>query len=206
MNRPKTSTVYPVKRFELSGLDGISDHTVEMHLKLYEGYVRETNDLLERIAEIVEDGKVDQEAMPAFAELKRLLSFEYNGMVLHELYFGNLKARGGAAPNKRSAFYRAVEASFGAYDVWLADFAGVGKMRGMGWAICYQDLTNGRLSNHWVTSHEDGNVAGFNPILVMDLWEHAFLLDYKPSERASYIDAFFSNLDWNVVENRLGMI
>ena len=76
-------------------------------------------------------------------------------------------------------------------------------MRGVGWAICYQDPTGDRLSNHWVTLHEVGNIAGFKPILVMDVWEHAFLLDYKPSERAEYIDAFFTNINWKTVEQRL---
>jgi Fe-Mn family superoxide dismutase len=76
-------------------------------------------------------------------------------------------------------------------------------MRGVGWAICYQNPANGRISNHWITLHETGNVAGFNPILVMDVWEHAFLLDYKPAERPKYIEAFFSNIAWDMVENRL---
>jgi Fe-Mn family superoxide dismutase len=76
-------------------------------------------------------------------------------------------------------------------------------MRGVGWAICYQDPVRKRLSNHWVTLHEVGNVAGFIPILVMDVWEHAFILDYKPAERSKYIEAFFSNIDWNVVGERV---
>ena len=76
-------------------------------------------------------------------------------------------------------------------------------MRGVGWAICYENPANGRLSNHWITLHETGNVAGFNPVLVMDVWEHAFLLDYKPAERPKYIEAFFSNIDWNVCDERL---
>jgi superoxide dismutase, Fe-Mn family len=76
-------------------------------------------------------------------------------------------------------------------------------MRGVGWAICYQNPANGRLSNHWITLHEVGNVSGFRPVLVMDVWEHAYLLDYKPSERQKYIEAFYSNIDWNVVHKRL---
>jgi len=80
---------------------------------------------------------------------------------------------------------------------------GIGKMRGVGWAICYENPANGRLSNHWITLHETGNVAGFNPVLVMDVWEHAFLLDYKPAERPKYIEAFFSNIAWNVCDERL---
>ncbi len=94
--------------------------------------------------------------------------------------------------------------SFGSYAVWKQDFVGIGNMRGVGWAICYEDAMRGLLSNHWVSLHEIGNVAGFKPILVMDVWEHAFLLDYKPAERGKYIDAFFSNIDWEAVEKRLG--
>lgn len=194
---------YTAKQFNLSGLNGISDQTLEMHFKLYEGYVKETNKLTEKISEFLKDGKVDQEEMPAYSELTRRLGFEYNGMVLHEYYFGNMKKQGAGDPDRTSPFVKAAEQSFGSYEIWKADFVGIGKMRGVGWAICYQDPTNGRLSNHWITLHQIGNVAGFVPILVMDVWEHAYLLDYKPAERPKYIEAFFSNIDWNAAEERL---
>jgi len=194
---------YKTKAFDLHGLTGISDKTLEMHFKLYEGYVKETNRLNEKIAEILKDGKVDHEEMPAYSELTRRLGFEYNGMVLHEYYFGNLRRKGEGEPDKSSPFRKAAGQSFGDFETWKTDFVSAGKMRGVGWAICYEDLENGRLSNHWITLHEVGNVAGFNPILVMDVWEHAFLLDYKPAERPKYIDAFFANLDWKAVEQRL---
>jgi Fe-Mn family superoxide dismutase len=194
---------YQAKQFNLSCLNGISDRTLEMHFKLYEGYVKETNNLSDRISEFLKDGKVDQEEMPAYSELTRRLGFEYNGMVLHEHYFGNMKQDGSGNPEKNSTFFRAAEASFGSYDIWKADFVGIGKMRGVGWAICYENPANGRLSNHWISLHETGNVAGFNPVLVMDVWEHAFLLDYKPAERPKYIEAFFSNIAWNACDERL---
>jgi Fe-Mn family superoxide dismutase len=198
---------YKARQFNLSGLKGISDQTLEMHFKLYEGYVKETNNLTNRITEIIKDGNVDQEEMPAYSELTRRLGFEYNGMVLHEYYFDNLQRGGGTGdPAQTSDFAKAAETSFGSYNIWKADFVGIGKMRGVGWAICYQNPNNGRLSNHWITLHETGNVAGFNPILVMDVWEHAFLLDYKPAERPKYIEAFFSNIAWDMVENRLKKI
>ena len=199
-----TSTVsYKPRKFDLSGLQGISDETLELHFKLYEGYVKETNKLNEKIWEFVRDSKVDQEEMPAYSELTRRLGFEYNGMVLHEYYFDNLKKGGGAGdPDKSSQFVTAAAASFGSYKIWKADFMGVGKMRGVGWAICYENPANGHLSNHWISLHEVGNVAGFNPVLVMDVWEHAYLLDFK-TERPKYIDAFFSNINWGVVESRL---
>jgi len=195
---------YKARQFNLSGLKGISDQTLEMHFKLYEGYVKETNNLTDKITEFIKDGKVVQEEMPAYSELTRRLGFEYNGMVLHEYYFDNLQSGGGIGdPEKTSQFVKAAESTFGSYDIWKADFVGIGKMRGVGWAICNQNPANGRISNHWITLHETGNVAGFSPILVMDVWEHAFLLDYKPAERPKYIEAFFSNIHWAEVEKRL---
>jgi Fe-Mn family superoxide dismutase len=194
---------YKAKQFNLSGLNGISDRTLEMHFKLYEGYVKETNRLAEKISEFLRGGKVDQDDVPAYSELKRRLGFEYNGMVLHEYYFGNLKRGGSGDPDKSAPFYRAAEQSFGSYDIWKADFVSTGKMRGVGWAICYEDPTSGQLSNHWISLHQIGNVAGFNPVLVMDVWEHAFLLDYQPADRPKYIEAFFSNIDWGAAEVRL---
>jgi len=199
-----TTNSYKAREFNLSGLNGISDQTLEMHFKLYEGYVKETNNLTEKITKFIEDGNVDQEEMPAYSELTRRLGFEYNGMVLHEYYFENLKRGGGSGdPAQTALFAKAAASSFGSYEVWKADFVGIGKMRGVGWAICNQNPANGRLSNHWITLHETGNIAGFDPILVMDVWEHAFLLDYKPVERPKYIEAFFSNIDWAAVEKRL---
>jgi Fe-Mn family superoxide dismutase len=199
-----TTSSYKARAFNLSGLNGISDETLEMHFKLYEGYVKETNNLTDRITKFIEDGNVDQEEMPAYSELTRRLGFEYNGMVLHEYYFDNLKNGGGIGdPDRSTQFVKAAESSFGSYEVWKADFVGIGKMRGVGWAICNQNPANGRLSNHWITLHETGNIAGFDPILVMDVWEHAYLLDYKPAERPKYIEAFFSNIDWAAVEKRL---
>src|SRR5690349_11341000 len=193
---------YRPQTFPLSGLHGISDRTLEMHFKLYEGYVKETNRLNEKLAEFLRDGKVDQEEMPAYSELTRRLGFEYNGMVLHEYYFANMKKDGGSdAP--RGKFRDAVERSFPSYDIWKTDFTSVGKMRGVGWAICYLDPNSGTVSNHWIELHETGNIAGFVPALVMDVWEHAFLLDYKPADRPKYIEAFLSNVDWDSVERRV---
>jgi Fe-Mn family superoxide dismutase len=173
-----------------------------MHFKLYEGYVKGVNDLNEQIAALLSDGSVDKEEFPAYSELTRRLGFEYNGMILHEHYFQNLKSGATATPSQ--TFVNLATSSFGSYDTWQADFTGVGKMRGVGWAICYQDPATGALSNHWITLHEIGNVSGFIPVLVMDVWEHAFILDYAPAERPKYIESFFSNIDWNIVQTRLG--
>ncbi len=194
---------YKAKQFQLSGLKGISDETLEMHFKLYEGYVNETNKLNEKLAEFLKDGSVDQEEFPAYSEINRRLGFEYNGMVLHEYYFENMKKDGSVDPDSKSGFYQAAERSFGTYKNWKTDFVGVGKMRGVGWAICNLNPANNALSNHWITLHETGNVSGFIPILVMDVWEHAFILDYKPAERPKYIEAFFTNINWDAVNQRL---
>src|SRR5262245_46595069 len=199
----KTNGPYRAKEFNLSGLTGISDKTLETHFKLYEGYVKETNRLNEKISELIQDGKVDREEMPAYSELTRRLGFEYNGMALHEYYFGNLRRGGSGDPDGASRFAKSARSSFGSYATWKSEFVSVGQMRGVGWAICYEDPENGRLSNHWITLHEIGNVAGFRPILVMDVWEHAYLLDYKPAEKSKYIEAFFANIDWEAVETRL---
>lgn len=195
--------IYQPKTFDLSGLNGISDKTLEMHFKLYEGYVKGTNDLNARIAEILSDGKVDQEEMPAYSELTRRLGFEYNGMVLHEYYFGNMKKDGGGEPQRSSELRSAVERSFPSFDIWKTDFTSVGKMRGVGWSIAFLDPTAGRVSNHWIELHQTGAVAGFVPLVVMDVWEHAYLLDYKPADRPKYIEAFLSNIDWDAVERRM---
>ena len=194
---------YKPKTFDLSDLTGISDKTLEMHFKLYEGYVTNTNLLTEKIGDILADGKVDKEELPAYSELTRRLGYEYNGMVLHEHYFGNMKRGGGGEPSKNAGFRSAVERSFPTFDIWRTDFVSVGKMRGVGWAIAYLDPANGRVSNHWIELHENGNVAGFVPLLVMDVWEHAYLLDYKPADRPKYIEAFLANVDWDVVERRM---
>jgi Fe-Mn family superoxide dismutase len=199
----KMGDSYNVRPFDLHGLVGISDRTLEMHLKLYEGYVQATNQLTTQVGEMLKDGRIDHEEMPAYSELTRRLGFEYNGMVLHEYYFENVQKGGTTKPDRGSAFVKAAEDSFGGYDMWKLDFSSVGKMRGVGWAVCSLNPANRRLSNHWISLHEHGHVAGFIPLLVMDVWEHAYLLDYKPAERAAYIEAFFANIDWKAVEKRL---
>jgi len=194
---------YQTKSYNLRGLQGISDRTVNLHLSLYEGYVKATNMLQGKIAEFLKDGTVDQEELPAYSELTRRLGFEYNGMVLHEYYFDNLTPKASVKPESTSSFLRRAEALFGSYERWKTDFVSVGKMRGVGWAVCLQDPASGRLTNHWITLHEHGIVAGFKPVLVMDAWEHAFLLDYTPAQRGQYIEAFFSNVNWRNVDRRV---
>ncbi len=200
MQTTATPFAYTAKKWNLSGLEGISDRTLETHFHLYEGYVENANLLNEQLASRIEAHAAAATDM-AFAEIQRRLGFEYNGMRLHEYYFDNLRRPGGASTGAK--FQSALSQSYGDFSTWQKAFSAVGAMRGVGWAILCQDPKSGRLSNHWVTLHEDGNVAGFAPILVMDVWEHAFMLDYKSSDRGKYIEAFFANIDWDAVEGRL---
>lgn len=183
----------------LKGLTGISDKTLEIHLGLYAGYVKNTNILNEKVIELTEAGK---SGTPEYAEIKRRYGFEYNGKVLHEYYFGNMKTAGSEL-KESSDLGKKLGEVYSSLEVWKNDFSKVGAMRGVGWAVLFQDPETKTLSNHWITLHEEGNVAGFKPILVMDVWEHAWLLDYKPADRPKYIEAFFANVDWAAVEGRL---
>ncbi len=197
---PLTLERYAPKTWELSGLHGISDKTLEVHFGLYEGYVKNVNLLNEQIAELAGQGR-NAPTNPTFAELRRRFGWEFDGMRLHEYYFGNLAKGGGGQPPR--ALEDAVAGAFGDFETWKKDFVATGGMRGVGWAIAYQDPGTGAISNHWISLHEDGHPAGSRPILVMDVWEHAFMLDYKPAERGKYIEAFFANVDWNAVAARL---
>lgn len=191
---------YTPKKWDLSGLQGISDATLETHFSLYEGYVKNTNLLNERLAELRERGE-NKAAQPSFCEIVRRLGFEYNGMRLHELYFDNMKKKPEELTTGR--LYEMLGQAFGGFEEWKRDFMAVGGMRGIGWAISYQDPVNHQITNHWVSDHEYGNVAGFVPILVMDVWEHAWIRDYKPAEKSTYIEAFFRHIDWDACESRL---
>jgi len=186
---------------KVRGLTALSDKQIEEHLKLYEGYVKRTNTLTEKLYAQCNEGKASG-ADPVYAELTRRMGFEYNGMILHEYYFSNLKPGAQAEP-PGGKLKSALEQSFGKYDTWLADFRAVATMPGVGWVVLYQDPSTGWLSNHWITLHNDGNPAGYSPILVMDGWEHAFMRDYLATERAKYVDAFFKNIDWEACEKRL---
>ncbi len=188
---------------KVRGLSGISDKQVEEHLKLYEGYVKRTNALTERLFAMAGEGKASG-ADPVYAELTRHLGFEYSGMANHEYYFGNLTGGAQAEPPAGGKLKKAIEGSFGKYETWLADFRAIATMPGVGWAILFQDPNNGWLSNHWISLHQDNAPVGFKPILVMDGWEHAFMRDYLATERAKYVDAFFKNVNWEAAEKRVG--
>ncbi len=192
---------YAPKKWDLSGLVGISDATLETHFGLYEGYVKNTNSLNEHLASLRQQHK-NVGSDPFFAEIVRRLGFEYNGMRLHEYYFDNL-AKGSPSEPTGGRLHEALGRSYGGFDEWKRDFMAVGGMRGIGWAIAYLDTTNGQITNHWINDHENGNIAGFIPVLVMDVWEHAWIKDYKPADKGKYIEAFFRNVNWSACESRL---
>lgn len=186
----------------LKGLDGISDAQLAEHFKLYEGYVKQVNSLNEQLDEMVRKGKPSG-TDPHFAELTRHLGFEYNGMILHEYYFSNLRPAADPMPSSSSGLTQALGEAFGSLEAWKTDFQAMGDMRGIGWVILFQDPATDRLTNHWISLHQDGVPAGFKPLLVMDVWEHAFMRDYKVTDKAKYVEAFFRNVCWQTVEQRL---
>jgi superoxide dismutase, Fe-Mn family len=145
----------------------------------------------------VKEGK---EGSPEFAELKRRLGWEFNGMRLHELYFGNLGGDGDLS--KAPKVTQKKQEQFGAVETCAKDFKATATMRGIGWVVMYQDAESGLLFNQWINEHDVGHPAGCNPLLVLDVFEHAFITDYG-LKRADYIEAFFKNVKWDVVEKRL---
>jgi len=181
----------------LIGMEGFSETLVNNHFTLYQGYVTNTNKLLDSLAAMLKEGKV---ATPEYAELKRRLGFEFNGMRLHEYYFENLGGKG--ALDKSGKLGKKLTEEFGSYEDWERDFRATATMRGIGWAILYQDNVTGRLINQWINEHETGHPAGCTPLLVLDVFEHAFMIDYG-LKRADYIEAFFKNINWSAVEARL---
>lgn len=189
---------YTAKNYaRLIGMAGFSETLLNNHFTLYQGYVTNTNKMLDILEQMLKDGKA---ANPEYAELKRRLGWEFNGMRLHEYYFDNL---GGKAPlDVNGRLGKRFTESFGSVDAWEKDFRATGAMRGIGWAVLYQDPADGRLTDFWVNEHDEGHPAGCMPILVMDVFEHAFMLDYG-LKRADYIEAYFKNIDWKVVEARL---
>jgi Fe-Mn family superoxide dismutase len=182
---------------KLIGMEGFSETLLKNHFTLYQGYVNNTNKLSDLLTAMLKEGKT---GTPEYSELKRRFGFEFNGMRLHEYYFENL---GGKTPlEKTSALAKKLADAYGSYDAWEQDFRATGAMRGIGWVILYQDNVTGRLFNQWINEHEVGHLAGCRPILVMDVFEHAFITDYG-LKRADYIAAFFRNINWNVVAGRL---
>ncbi len=186
-----TGEEYKEKDFSyLIGMKGFSDKMLKMHFSLYAGYVKNTNLILNDLQK--SDGYV-------FGALKRRLGWEMDGMLLHEYYFENL---GGKTPiDPDSGLYKQLKQDFGSYDSWEKDFKATALIRGIGWVVLYQDRQNGTLYNMWINEHDLGHLTNAQPVLVMDVWEHAYMPDYG-IDRSAYVNAFFDNINWGVVQNR----
>jgi Fe-Mn family superoxide dismutase len=190
---------YEPKNFEhLLGTPGFSDTLLKNHFTLYQGYVASTNKLNDILIGLEKGGKF---GIPEFAEMNRRFGWEFNGMRLHELYFWNL-AKGGRPLDRNSELFRKVSQEWGSPEEWEKDFRGMGMMRGIGWVVLYYDRSSDRLFNVWINEHDTGHLAGAVPILVMDVFEHAYMLDYG-LKKADYMEAFFRAIDWNACAERL---
>jgi Fe-Mn family superoxide dismutase len=191
-------TVYSAKDFSrLIGTPGLSETLLKNHFTLYQGYVTNTNKLVEALAQMGKDGKL---GTPEAAELRRRFGWEWDGMRLHEFYFENL---GGKTPlDPAGKLGQALAAGFGTVDAWMKDFKAVGAMRGIGWVALVKDPLNGRLFDLWINEHDGGHLAGTKPVLIMDVFEHAYMIDYG-LRKADYIEAFFKAVDWAAAEARL---
>lgn len=188
---------YTPKSYDhLLGTPGFSDQLLKNHFTLYQGYVTNVNKLNDIVLALERDGKF---SAPEYAELNRRFGWEWNGMRLHELYFGNMSKQASTVSRQLS---ERLAKEWGTYEAWEKDFKGVGIMRGIGWAILYLDKETDRLFNVWINEHDVGHFAGCTPIFVMDVFEHAFMLDYG-TKRADYIEAFMKAVDWRIVESRL---
>ena len=181
---------------KLLGMPGFSDMALNNHFKLYQGYVKNANLVNDKAMALCSSG---QGGIPEFAELKRRFGWEFDGMRLHELYFANLAGKDPLGAD--TALAKEITAQFGSLDNFKVDFTNVGSMRGIGWTILYHDAVSGRLACCWINEHDAGHLAGCTPLLVMDVFEHAYFTDYQ-TDRKSYIESFWKNIDWAAVSNR----
>ncbi len=189
---------YTPQNFDrLIGTPGFSDTLLKNHFTLYQGYVTNTNKVSDKLGGLLKEGKT---AEPEFAELKRRFGWEYNGMRLHEIYFGNMAKSPSAKPTD-SPIGKKIAEEFGSFEAWEKDFKATGALRGIGWALLYFDRQSGRLSNAWINEHDVGHLVGNVPLLILDVFEHAFMIDYG-LKRADYIEAFWKAVDWTVVADR----
>jgi Fe-Mn family superoxide dismutase len=185
------------KTFKIPELTGISSKNIDEHLKLYKGYVTNTNLILDKIAVYNKDTEANAYVI---AELQRRLSFEFDGMRNHEYYFSQFE--GGYAPSSDGALKEKITETWGTMDAWFASFKSMAMTRGVGWAILYYDKDSDKLLHSWVEEQHIGHLIGLTPILALDMWEHAYVYDYPTSEKKKYIESFFVNLNWSVIEDR----
>ena len=190
--------MYEVKTFEIGTLEGISERTIKEHLGLYAGYVKHVNMIHEKIVEM----KVDAEKNAyALAEVQRRLGFEFGGMKNHECYFAQFE--GGAKEVPEGKFTDMVNAQWGSFDAFTAQCKATALTRGVGWTMLYHDAVTQTLVMTWVDEQHIGQLADVKIVLALDMWEHSYMLDYAPSEKKHYVEAFFKNLNWNVVAERV---
>ena len=183
------------EKFNIPELVGISAKTTEEHLKLYSGYVKHANLILQKIAELSSDMETN---MYLISGLQRRFGFEFDGMRNHEYYFKSFEG-GPKEFNSDSELAKAINENFGSYENWLSIFKSIATTRGIGWAILYYDTKTKRLLNTWVDEQHMGHLTGLSPILALDMWEHSFVADYQPSGKKSYIEDFFKNINWEVI-------
>jgi len=188
--------MYEEKKYNLKELAGISDETITEHLKLYTGYVKHTNLILEKAKNLIEN----TETQYAGTETQRRFGFEWNGMRNHEIYFSLLEG-GPQNLTINSNLGKALEKQWGSFDSWLTNFKKIATTRGPGWVVLYLDSSTNQLLNTWVDEQHIGVLNGAQPILILDMWEHAYFLDYHPAEKMKYVDAFFANVNWTIAEN-----
>jgi Fe-Mn family superoxide dismutase len=185
---------YQPKNFEhLLGTPGFSSQLLKNHFKLYEGYVENTNKLIALIKKQKMEG-------PGFWELKRRFGWEFNGMRLHEYYFNNMVKKGRPL-EKNTRLFKKISKDYGTYQAWEKEFIAMGSMRGIGWIVLTYDHSADCLLNVWINEHDVGHLAGTSPLLVMDVFEHAFMIDYG-IKRDGYISAFFKAVNWIEVQDR----
>ena len=189
-------TQFIARQFNIPKLKGISDKTVEEHLKLYAGYVKNTNLILQKIEELAKDS---EKYAYELGEIQRRFGFEYDGMRNHEIYFDAL-SNGAKIISKDGELHKAIESTSGSFEAWLARFKAIAMSRGIGWAMLYYDKKDKCLLNAYVGDHELGQLSGCAVVLALDMWEHAYIYDYPTSEKKKYVEAFFENLNWDVAE------
>ncbi len=185
--------MYEARDFShLIGMEGFSEKLLKDHFKLYNGYVTNTNKCADLIK--TSDGYLKNEA-------RRRFGWEFNGMRLHEMYFDNM-TKDNKELTSDGDLKKQIETDFGSYDAWLNDFKGTASLRGIGWTVLYYDQTAKKLFNVWIAEHALNHLAGTKPLLVLDVWEHAYIGDYS-LDRGSYFDAFMNVVNWETVEKRL---
>jgi Fe-Mn family superoxide dismutase len=190
--------MYETKTFSIPELDGISEKTITEHIGLYQGYVKHVNLIHEKIAELKKDSETNAYAL---AEIQRRLGFEFGGMKNHEYYFSQFED--GAKDLPTGTFKSMIEKKFGSIENFITHFRSIAMTRGVGWAMCYIDRSVDRLVCTWVDEQHIGQLADVDLVLALDMWEHSYMLDYAPSKKKDYVDAFFKNLNWEVVASRV---